>query len=464
MYPKVSWPTRARLLFYPGLRLSAYASTSSTTQHALIQPQSAPKEPPLAVLPTKTLLYSVLFTSIMSSPLLKPCLGLLKYVIESESSWLHPSKNPTMKYLLRTTIYNHFCAGENEREVRQSVKYMKGLGFKGVILGYARESIAKVEDIDPYVACETTKHEVLDRAVDEWKEGNLRTLRMIEKGDYLGIKFTGAGPAAVEALTRGDTTPPPRIQQAIKEICAETAAQGSRLWIDAEQQIFQPAIDSWTIDLMREFNRHGTVVVFNTIQAYLKTSSENVSRHLRLAQKEGWTLGIKLVRGAYIAHDYRTRIHDSKSDTDNNYNHIAQSLLTRQFPVGESPPLRVWPDVRLFVASHNAESVRKAYSISRYRVQNGLPTIPVELGQLQGMADEVSCELLAHNSAEDVATEQGQGKYDAVPGVFKCLAWGSVEECLHFLLRRAVENQSAMERTRHTAVALRKEAWRRFRW
>ncbi|KAL5333624.1 FAD-linked oxidoreductase-like protein [Aspergillus crustosus] len=456
MKSKLSWLNRLK----PSSTNPRRTSTSSTTHHGpLLQGFPAAKSP-LAVLPTKTLIYSVLFTSVMSSPLLKPCLGVLKYVIESKSSLLHPSRNPVIRCLLRTTIYNHFCAGENEIEVRRSVQEMKALGFKGVILGYARESVAKIDiDVANPTAAAETKTEVLERAVDEWKEGNLRTLKMIGAGDYLSVKFTGVGPAAVEALARGDQVPPPRVKDAIMEICATTARQGSRLWIDAEQQVFQPAIDSWTIELMRVFNREGKVVVFNTIQAYLKASAENVSRHLRLAQAEGWTLGIKLVRGAYIAHDYRTRIHDTKEETDANYNHIVQSLLTRQFPAGESLSAHSFPDVRLFVASHNAESVRKAYSLSRHRMQNRLPTIPVEVVQLQGMADEVSCELLAYNASSEVGS--GQGAEQVVPGVFKCLAWGSLEECLHFLLRRAIENQSAVARTHHTAVALRREVWRR---
>ncbi|KAL2802240.1 FAD-linked oxidoreductase-like protein [Aspergillus granulosus] len=458
MNSKTVWRKRPSLL-YAGLR----SCTSSTTQHGLLIQAPSAKGSPLAVLPTKSLVYSVLFTSLISSPLLKPSLGLLKYVIDSKSSVIHPSKNPVTRYLLRKTIYNHFCAGENEHEVRRSVQKMKSLGFKGVILGYARESVANMDDVEDLPAASKTKQDVLDRAVDEWKDGNLRTLKMIGKGDYMNVKFTGAGPAAVEALTRGDQVPPSRIKAAIAEICAATAAQGSRLWIDAEQQIFQPAIDDWTIDLMRQFNRQGNVVVFNTIQAYLKSSAENVSRHLRLAQAEDWTLGIKLVRGAYIAHDYRSRIYDTKAATDGNYNHIVQSLVTRQFPTEAATSPQIFPNVCLFVATHNAESVRKAYSLSRYRMQNRLATIPVELGQLQGMADEVSCELLAQNSSSDVPAGQAQEKV-AEPGVFKCLAWGSLEECLHFLLRRAIENQSAMERTRHTAVALRKEAWRRLVW
>ncbi|RAL04484.1 putative proline oxidase Put1 [Aspergillus ibericus CBS 121593] len=443
------WPKRPSPLLYQLIQPPTYAS-SSTAHHVHFPPPSGPKTPPpLSALPTRTFLRSLLFTSVMASPLLRPCLSVLKYMVDSQSVLFSPGRNPVVNYLLRRTIYDHFCAGINETEVRNTVQEMRTLGFKGVILGYARESIAKVEDIDQTQSAEA-KQEVLDRAVDEWKQGTLRTLKMSGKGNYLAVKFTGAGPAAVEALSRGDPAPPPRIQEAITEICDAVAAQGSRVWIDAEQQIFQSAIDAWAVDLMRKYNRDNAdaPVVLNTYQAYLKSSTAKLNAHLQLAQKEGWAMGVKLVRGAYIAHDHRDRIHDTKADTDRNYDHIVESLITRQYPLGGEPG-QPFPKVRLFVASHNGESVRKACALYRQRVVSGLPSIPVEVGQLQGMADEVSLGMVA-GSAEG-----------EVPGVFKCLAWGSTEECLHFLLRRAVENQSAMERTRDTARALREEAWRR---
>lgn len=246
----------------------------------------------------------------------------------------------------------------------------------------------------------------------------------------------------------------------MREICSEIASQGSRLWIDAEQQVFQPTIDMWTLDLMREFNRNGSVVVFNTIQGYLKSSAETVNEHLLLAQQEGWTLGIKLVRGAYIAHDTRERIHDTKEETDKNYNFIVEKLLTRQFlfPVDNTPDSE-FPDVRLFLASHNAESVQKAHSLHRHRILSGKPTIPLQYGQLHGMADEVSCELVAESQRMNASSAKEK---EAAPRTFKALCWGTTEECLHFLLRRAVENKGAVERTKHMADALREEAWRRF--
>ncbi|KAE8147336.1 FAD-linked oxidoreductase-like protein [Aspergillus avenaceus] len=463
MKPKISWPKRPERLYSVSKAWTESASASSA-HHALLPQVSSQKKPALAGLPTKSLLRSLLLTSVMASPLLNPSVALLKYVIDSNSPLLSPSKNPAMNYLLRMTIYNHFCAGTNEREVRDTVQGMKDLGFKGVILGYARESVAKVDGAESHVEEWKNPQAIGDRAVEEWKQGNLRTLKMVGEGDYINIKLTGAGPAAVDALARGDPVPPPHIEQAITEICEATSAQGSRFWIDAEQQIFQPAIDAWTIDLMRQFNRNGRVVVLNTVQAYLKSSTENIHRHLELAGQEGWALGIKLVRGAYIAHDIRSRIHDTKTDTDRNYNHILESLLSRRSPFQELKGTP-FPDARLFVASHNAESVRRAYSISRHRILDGLPTIPLEMGQLQGMADEVSCGLLAEYQPDSSEKNSSSAVPASVfPKVFKCLAWGTTEECLHFLLRRAVENQSAMERTRDTASALREEVWRRFGW
>lgn len=225
---------------------------------------------------------------------------------------------------------------------------------------------------------------------------------------------------------------------------------------------------------MRKYNRNNDVVVFNTIQAYLKASRENLQRQLQLAQAEGWTLAIKLVRGAYIAHDIRSRIHDTKAETDRNYDGIVQRLISREYPLDEDyaepgeqrlqesqkRPRPRFPDVRLFVASHNAESVRRAYALHRERVALELPTIPVQFGQLQGMADEISCELLAEGRRVQDQARHGPERA-AAPQTFKCLAWGSLAQCLQFLLRRAVENKGTVQRTKHMADALRRELSRR---
>jgi proline dehydrogenase len=270
-------------------------------------------------------------------------------------------------------------------------------------------------------------------------------------------RFTGAGPMVTEALAMGQP-PPPKLWQSILEICDVAAKQDTRVWIDAEQQIFQPTIDAWTIDLMRRYNRNGKAQVYTTFQAYLKSTRTRIAQHLELAKKEDWLLGIKLVRGAYIASEPRHLIHDTNAETDNAYNSIAQDLLSRSFPPTITH-VSQFPRVQLFLAGHNAYSVQKAYVIHSSRVLAGLPTIPIEFGQLQGMADEVSCGLLQMCRQEAAIKNPVQ----VPPKAFKCLAWGSTGECMQFLVRRAVENRGSMDRTGEWAAGLRRELWRRMK-
>ena len=44
-----------------------------------------------------------------------------------------------------------------------------------------------------------------------------------------------------------------------------------------------------------------------------------------------------------------------------------------------------------------------------------------------------------------------------VPKIYKCLSWGSIEDCLGFLMRRAVENASAAERIKEGVSVVKRE-------
>jgi len=248
------------------------------------------------------------------------------------------------------------------------------------------------------------------------------------------------------------------MQLALKEICDLANLQDTRIWIDAEQQIFQDAIDAWTLDLMRQYNRSGRAMIYNTFQAYLKRTPENLASHLRLAQREGWALGIKLVRGAYIASERRELIHDTIDDTHAVYNGIAADLINQSFPGLDKA--KAYPVTQLMLAGHNAESVEAGYALQKRRVEAGQPTILLEFGQLQGMADEISCELLQLGRTVREGNKHAQNS-SLAPRAYKCLAWGSTQECLAFLLRRAVENRDAVARTKTWVAAFRRELWRR---
>jgi proline dehydrogenase len=262
-------------------------------------------------------------------------------------------------------------------------------------------------------------------------------------------------------MTKGES-PPPLMHAAMTEICDQVSKHKTRLWIDAEQQVFQHAIDEWTIDLMRKYNRNGNVIVYNTLQAYLKGTPKNIAHHLSLAQKEGWGLGIKLVRGAYIAIEERELIHDKIEDTHAAYDDIVQNLLARKFPgVSEASE---FPHLQLFLASHNAESVKRGYETWKERNEKGLPTVKLEIGQLQGMADEVSCGLIQiRHQITTMENQIADADIDYYPRAFKCLCWGSTRECVGFLLRRVIENRGSLDRTKVWMAGLRRELWRRIK-
>jgi proline dehydrogenase len=89
--------------------------------------------------------------------------------------------------------------------------------------------------------------------------------------------------------------------------------------------------------------------------------------------------------------------------------------------------------------------------------------LKLEFGQLQGMADEVSCGLveLRHQMS---AGKRSTSKEDFSPKAFKCLSWGMTHECMIFLFRRAIENGDAIERTRYWVASLKQELWRRMKF
>ena len=250
---------------------------------------------------------------------------------------------------------------------------------------------------------------------------------------------------------------PPAIVEALDKICIETKRRGARLWIDAEQQILQVGLDEWVIELMAKYN-NGEVLVYNTIQAYLKGARANAELHIVRAAREGWDLGIKLVRGAYIENEVRSLIHDTKEDTDHSYNDIADMLISQRLPQAEGSEKLQFPASALMLATHNAASAQRAMASHRQRVDNGLPTTRLEYGQINGMADELSCALV--ESCERGVTSP-VAQTISTPGVFKYVAWGSVSECMGYLYRRVVENRGAVERTQHMVAALKKELYRR---
>lgn len=170
--------------------LSQYRRIADVTFRPTIKPAPAQlSEPsPLSKMPMGVLLRSVALTTIMSNRfLLQPSLAFISLLTQTNSSFLNPDKNPVLGRALHWTIYNHFCAGNSIPEVSNTVKYIKKLGFHGIILGYSKDVV-----LDPNVRLPATGVEDYPaecyEMIDEWKRGNIETLNMIEAGDLLAVK------------------------------------------------------------------------------------------------------------------------------------------------------------------------------------------------------------------------------------------------------------------------------------
>ncbi|KAJ5495879.1 hypothetical protein N7539_000995 [Penicillium diatomitis] len=443
------------------------SSAASTTLLDPLSPSSTSSPPrralkaPLAKLPLSSVLRSLLILSVSSSSLLlKPCIFALSQLAHPRSALLDVSKNPLLNLIVKHTIYKQFNAGENKAEVQQSIQNIKSLGCRGVLLGYAREVLVG----EGQQGARDEKAALAE--IQTWLDGTLRTVDMAQEGDFVALKFTGMGNDALSLLQK-QADPTPFMDESIQKVCDLAISRRVRLLVDAEEQAVQKGIEAWIMKYQKYCNSQtpGRAIFFGTYQAYLRSTGETLARHLEIARREGYTLGVKLVRGAYMKTEPRHLIWAAKEETDRCYDEVVEALLARRYnsmlqrPSPDTPA--ELPPVNLIIATHNRESVRKAHAIRVRQAARGEDHgVDLSYAQLQGMADEVSLELL--EGFEDAEAEVGMSPI-AAPNVFKLLTWGSVQECMGFLLRRAVENTEAVGRTKDSQIAMINELKRRCR-
>jgi hypothetical protein len=423
------------------------------------------------MLPLSTIVRSLSVTTVTSIPaLLTPALASLSWVAESKAKVLDPDRNSILKAALRQTIYSQFCAGETPDEVESTISDLKGLGYAGVILGYGREVVMDEDEARALESRGAHEAKRIDtarqaREVLEWKEGTLQTLALTREGDFVALKFTGAGREALSHLIHG-LPPSAELAQAITEICDRARDRGVQLLFDAEQYAVQPTIDAWVLSLQRKYNRTFSLqgkpraLVYGTYQAYLLSTPSTLASHLAAASEEGFVLGVKLVRGAYLGSDPRHLFWETKDGTDQSYDAIAQALITRQYGPGLRPSgsqTQEFPQADLVLATHNRKSIEKARALRHEQVRHRRPMIEMVYGQLQGMADDISCQLV-HESA---TAKSGGDALEEIPKPYKYLVWGTVGECTKYLLRRGRENRDAASRTKDTRNAMFAEIKRR---
>lgn len=337
--------------------------------------------------------------------------------------------------LIRKTIFKQFVGGETLEETAAVGETLGKYGVQ-VILDYGVEG---KEGEDNY-----------DKATDQF-------IRVVNYAatqtniPFISIKVTGL--ARFGLLQTLDEAPRlrsgihdheeevaewDRVRERMYTICEVAAEKNIGVLIDAEESWIQDPVDRLSMEMMEIFNKE-KVIVYNTIQLYRHDRLHFLRISHQIAQQQGFKLGMKLVRGAYMekererAYDkgYKSPIQPDKAATDRDYDASVRYCIENI------------NDISVIVASHNDESNLLA---ARLLDEKGLPhNHPhVHFSQLYGMSDNITFNL----------AKEGLN-------VSKYLPFGPIRDVIPYLMRRAQENSSVSGQTGRELSLIKKELARR---
>jgi proline dehydrogenase len=337
--------------------------------------------------------------------------------------------------LLRSTVFKQFVGGETLEESARVAKLLSSYGVQ-VILDYGVEAKEGESNFD-----NVTEHiiEAIDFAATQ---SNI---------PFISVKLTGvASHILLENLndaprlrsgihdSESDNAAWQRVRERMYAICDVAQEKGVGILIDAEETWIQDPIDRLAIELMGIYNKE-KVIVYNTYQLYRNDRFSFLQLSHRIAKEQGFLLGAKLVRGAYMEKEraraqqmnYPSPIHVDKASTDKDFDAAAKYCIENL------------DSISLLLASHNEQSnIQIANEMARLNLSNDFKK--VHFSQLYGMGDHITFNM-------------------AVKGynVSKYLPFGPICEVIPYLMRRAEENSSVNGQTNKELVMINTELARR---
>jgi proline dehydrogenase len=334
-----------------------------------------------------------------------------------------------IKGLIKATIFKHFCGGETITECENTIAQLYE-GKVGTILDYSVEG--------------EEEEAVFDFTCDEI----IRTIRRAAGDPRIPItvfKVTGIGRFALlekhdarQKLNEQEQTEFDKVKQRCGKICREAFDFSVPVMIDAEESWIQNTIDQLAIDMMRLFNRE-KIIVYNTYQMYRHDKLDSIKADHLIATTEGFILGGKMVRGAYMEKErkralelgYPSPIQPDKEASDRDYDeslkYCADHISTIAFVCG----------------THNENSCRLlAHLLDERGIPHNHPH--VYFAQLLGMSDNLSFNLS-----------------DSGYNVAKYVPYGPIKAVMPYLFRRAQENTSIAGQTSRELGLIIREKRRR---
>ena len=331
--------------------------------------------------------------------------------------------------LIRATVFDHFCGGVNENDCLSVVDKMYTKGVSSV-LDYSVEGKEEEAQFDAALAMTlktiefAKERQAIPFAV--FKPTGLGRLDLYEK---VGSKAT---------LTDSEKDEWDRVVDRFDLVCKTAQFKDVALLIDAEESWMQDAADDLVAQMMQKYNKE-KAIVYNTLQMYRWDRLDYLKKLHEQAKTEGFYIGMKLVRGAYMEKEnkraeekgYPTPICESKEATDINYDKTVAYMMEHL------------DKMAIFAGTHNELS---SYKLMELMEAKGVLKNDnrIWFGQLYGMSDNISYNLAAHGY-----------------NVAKYLPFGPVRDVMPYLIRRAEENTSVAGQTSRELNLLKIERDRR---
>jgi proline dehydrogenase len=329
--------------------------------------------------------------------------------------------------LIRATVFDHFCGGVNEDDCIPVVDKMFAKGVSSV-LDYSVEGQEEEEQFDTVLE-KTLK--LIDFAKEKkaipfavFKPSGFGRIDLYEEVS-LGKKLT---PAEEEEWNK--------VVARFEKVCKASYDSDVALLIDAEESWMQDAVDDLVEKMMQKYNK-SKPIVFNTLQMYRWDRLDFLKKLHDKANAEGFHIGMKLVRGAYMEKEneraiekgYPTPICASKEATDENYDAAVKYMVDNNMSV--------------FEGTHNEASTNFLMNLME---EKGIKATDNKIwfGQLYGMSDNISFNLAAEGY-----------------NVAKYLPFGPVKDVMPYLIRRAEENTSVAGQTSRELSMIKAERNRR---
>jgi len=222
-----------------------------------------------------------------------------------------------LRAIIKATIFKHFCGGEAIAECDNTIKNLYNGGV-GTILDYS------VEGEDEEQIFDATRDEIIltiNRAAGD-KAVPITVFKVTGVGRFALLEKLDAG----TTLTSEEQSEWKKVQDRVLAICSRAHDAGVPVMIDAEETWIQKTIDRLALDMMRKFNKDNGIV-YNTYQLYRHDKLDSLKHDHSIAVNEGFILGAKLVRGAYMEKErkraaemgYPSLIQPDKQSADRDY-------------------------------------------------------------------------------------------------------------------------------------------------